>query len=228
MSVDEILAVVLEDREFYETSGGGVTVGGGEPLMQWQAVGTLLDACHREGISTAMETSGHAGAEVIRHIAPRVDLFLYDIKQMDSQRHRDLTESATNASWKTSTGFWTTDITCGCACRSSTDAMPTKTKSEPEPPFWRPGRTALTSRALIFCPITRSASRSTRTSAEVMRWMLARPSTTNVFRARKPYLRKRGSLFPSSGIKQLFLFRAPLFWVLSVSDCCFGRPGNDE
>ncbi len=91
MSVDEILAVVLEDREFYETSGGGVTVGGGEPLMQWQAVGTLLDACHREGISTAMETSGHAGAEVIRHIAPRVDLFLYDIKQMDSQRHRDLT-----------------------------------------------------------------------------------------------------------------------------------------
>lgn len=91
MSVDEILAVVLEDREFYETSGGGVTVGGGEPLAQWQAVSALLEACHGEGVSTAMETSGHAGAEVIRHIAPHVDLFLYDIKQMDSQRHRDLT-----------------------------------------------------------------------------------------------------------------------------------------
>lgn len=43
-----------------------------------------------------------------------------------------------NVFWKTSTGFWTTDITCGCACRSSTHAMPTKMKSEPEPPFWAP------------------------------------------------------------------------------------------
>lgn len=57
---------------------------------------------------------------------------------------------------------------------------------------------------MISCPITSSASRSTRTSAEVMRWMPARPSTTNVFRARKPYLRTQGLLFPSSGIKQPF------------------------
>lgn len=91
MSVDEILAVVLEDREFYETSGGGVTVGGGEPLVQWLAVSALLDVCQREGVSSALETSGHAEAEVIRHIAPRVNLFLYDIKHMDSQRHRELT-----------------------------------------------------------------------------------------------------------------------------------------
>lgn len=91
MSIEEILASVLEDRDFYETSGGGLTVGGGEPLMQWQAVYALLQACRREGIHTAMETCGQAEAGVIEQIAPLVDLFLYDLKHMDTHKHRALT-----------------------------------------------------------------------------------------------------------------------------------------
>lgn len=91
MDIGEILACVLEDRDFYETSGGGLTVGGGEPLMQWQAVYALLQACRREGIHTAMETCGQAEAGVIEQIAPLVDLFLYDLKHMDTHKHRALT-----------------------------------------------------------------------------------------------------------------------------------------
>ncbi len=91
MTLGEILACVLEDRDFYETSGGGLTVGGGEPLMQWQAACALLQACRREGIHTAMETCGQAEAGVIEHVAPLVDLFLYDLKHMDTHRHRALT-----------------------------------------------------------------------------------------------------------------------------------------
>lgn len=91
MSVDDIMSVVLEDRVFYQTSGGGLTLGGGEPLAQPEAAVALLTKARAEGISTAVETCGHVTADVVARAVPLVDLFLYDIKHMDSARHKALT-----------------------------------------------------------------------------------------------------------------------------------------
>ena len=90
MSIDEIMAVVREDRVFYQTSGGGLTLGGGEPLAQPEAAVALLTKAKAEGISTAVETCGHVAPDVVARVAPLVDLFLYDIKHMDSGRHKEL------------------------------------------------------------------------------------------------------------------------------------------
>lgn len=90
-TVPELLDIVEQDRPFYENSGGGLTVGGGEPLLQHEVVGNLLLACKRRGINTAMETAGFARPEVVQGIADVVDLFLFDIKHMDPDKHYGLT-----------------------------------------------------------------------------------------------------------------------------------------
>ena len=79
--ISELLEAVEQDWMFYENSGGGVTVGGGEPMTQHEAVANLLLACRHKGINTAMETSGYAKPEVVSALAEVVDLFLFDIKQ---------------------------------------------------------------------------------------------------------------------------------------------------
>ncbi|OXS27795.1 MAG: choline TMA-lyase-activating enzyme [Desulfovibrio sp. MES5] len=89
--ISELLEVVEQDWLFYENSGGGVTVGGGEPLAQHEAVANLLLACRHKGIHTAMETSGYAKLDVIRDMADVCDLFLFDIKYMDADKHYELT-----------------------------------------------------------------------------------------------------------------------------------------
>lgn len=91
MSIEQIMDVVMQDHEFYLTSGGGVTAGGGEPLMQWQAVQNLLRACREQDVHTVLETSGFAELEILVGIAPFVNIFLYDIKQIDSKAHQKLT-----------------------------------------------------------------------------------------------------------------------------------------
>lgn len=90
-TISEILQIIEEDRTFYEISGGGVTLGGGEVLMQPEAAISLLQACKQEGINTAIETSGYAKQEVILKAAEFIDLFLFDIKHIDSDRHFELT-----------------------------------------------------------------------------------------------------------------------------------------
>ena len=88
--LDEILIpleIVEEDRSFYEMSGGGVTLGGGEVLMQPEAAANLLMACKKEGINTAIETSGYASLSAVLQVAEFTDLFLYDMKHMDSDEH---------------------------------------------------------------------------------------------------------------------------------------------
>ena len=90
-SISEILDVIEEDRMFYQSSGGGVTLGGGEVLMQPDAAINLLSACKQRGINTAIETCGFARPEVIRKVAEVTDLFLFDIKHMDSVTHYRLT-----------------------------------------------------------------------------------------------------------------------------------------
>jgi pyruvate formate lyase activating enzyme len=90
-SISDILNVVEEDRPFYETSGGGVTLSGGEVLAQPEAAISLLQACRQRGIHTAVETCGYARPEVLARVAEHVDLFLYDVKHMDSDAHHRLT-----------------------------------------------------------------------------------------------------------------------------------------
>lgn len=90
-TISEILEVIEEDRMFYDLSGGGVTVGGGDPLAQPEAVANLLMACKQEGINTAVETSGYGRIEALLQVAEFTDLFLFDIKHIDSKRHYELT-----------------------------------------------------------------------------------------------------------------------------------------
>lgn len=90
-TVTELLEIIEEDRLFYETSGGGVTLGGGEVLMQPDFAVELLKACKHQGIHTAIETSGYTREESILKVAEFTDLFLFDLKLMDSKRHHELT-----------------------------------------------------------------------------------------------------------------------------------------
>jgi pyruvate formate lyase activating enzyme len=86
-TADEVMREVLRDRPFYG-EGGGLTITGGEPTMQPAFCSALLTLARAAGIATAMETSGHAPWEVFELLAPLIDLFLYDVKHMDSEIHR--------------------------------------------------------------------------------------------------------------------------------------------
>ncbi|MBW2410828.1 MAG: glycyl-radical enzyme activating protein, partial [Deltaproteobacteria bacterium] len=91
MSVADILAEVEKDRIFCESSSGGVTISGGEPLQQSDFVYELLRALKQQNLHTALDTSGCAPGEVFDRLLPYVDLCLYDIKTLDPDKHRDFT-----------------------------------------------------------------------------------------------------------------------------------------
>jgi glycyl-radical enzyme activating protein len=90
-TVEEVLAEVLKDKPFYETSKGGMTLSGGEPLMQIDFSEALLRRAKEEELHCAVETSGYGPFERIERLLPFVDLWLYDIKSVDEAQHRDLT-----------------------------------------------------------------------------------------------------------------------------------------
>jgi pyruvate formate lyase activating enzyme len=91
MSVGEVLSEVGRDRVFYDTSTGGMTVSGGEPLGQPRFLEALLRAAKAERISTTLETSGHAPWPSLERVMRWTDLVLYDIKHADPAAHRRLT-----------------------------------------------------------------------------------------------------------------------------------------
>ncbi|MDR1469570.1 MAG: glycyl-radical enzyme activating protein [Spirochaetaceae bacterium] len=86
-SLEETVAICLQDRPFYEESGGGVTLSGGEVLTQSAFAATLLDALRAEHIHTAIETSGYAQTAVFAGLATQADMILFDIKHYDDRRH---------------------------------------------------------------------------------------------------------------------------------------------
>ena len=90
-TISELMQIIEEDRTFYELSGGGVTIGGGDSITQPDALASLLMACKQEGINTAMETAGYAKMETLLQVAGFVDLFLFDLKHIDSDRHYEMT-----------------------------------------------------------------------------------------------------------------------------------------
>ncbi|MGI6643489.1 MAG: trans-4-hydroxy-L-proline dehydratase activase [Bacillota bacterium] len=88
LTADQVMAEVMKDRIFYDESGGGVTFSGGEPLMQPEFLKELLMKSKEEGLETTIDTSGFASWAVLEDIAPYADLFLYDVKIMDDEKHK--------------------------------------------------------------------------------------------------------------------------------------------
>jgi pyruvate formate lyase activating enzyme len=82
---------ILQDQPFYRKSGGGVTISGGEALCQADGVAELLSRCREEGVHTAVDTCGLIPFEAVRKVMPFTDIYLYDLKHMDSERHREAT-----------------------------------------------------------------------------------------------------------------------------------------
>jgi pyruvate formate lyase activating enzyme len=91
MTVDEVYDRVRRDRMFYEASGGGLTVSGGDPLLHPGFVRALFDRCRKEGIQTCVETSGYAPAAAFEQVLPETDFVLYDLKIIDETAHRRYT-----------------------------------------------------------------------------------------------------------------------------------------
>jgi pyruvate formate lyase activating enzyme len=89
MSVVEVIADVRKDAMFYETSGGGMTVSGGEPFAQFDFTRALLEAAHEARIHTAVEVTATVNWHRLDEALPLVDLFLVDWKESDFERHRD-------------------------------------------------------------------------------------------------------------------------------------------
>lgn len=86
-TVEELMPILLEDKEFYETSGGGVTLSGGECLMQADFCAELLKALKAHHIHTAVDTCGFVAREALDKVMPYTDIFLYDIKAFDEDVH---------------------------------------------------------------------------------------------------------------------------------------------
>ncbi|SHI01636.1 pyruvate formate lyase activating enzyme [Sporobacter termitidis DSM 10068] len=89
-TVDEVMRRIERDRPFFEESGGGVTVSGGECLSQPEFTLELLRRCKAAGLHTAVDTTGFVPWEVVEKLLPYTDVFLYDLKNMDSALHRQV------------------------------------------------------------------------------------------------------------------------------------------
>ncbi|HMF30973.1 MAG TPA: glycyl-radical enzyme activating protein [Candidatus Lokiarchaeia archaeon] len=88
-TVDELFEEVDKDRVFYAKSGGGVTVSGGEPTMQWQFLKEFLRTCKENAINTAIETCGFNTQRVYEQVLPYLDLVMLDLKEMDPAKHAE-------------------------------------------------------------------------------------------------------------------------------------------
>jgi pyruvate formate lyase activating enzyme len=91
MSVEEVLDEVEKDRIFYEQSGGGVTLSGGDPAVQTGFAEAVLDGCRSRGLHTAIDTAGFSGNGALERLAAKADLVLFDLKLMDEARHKEYT-----------------------------------------------------------------------------------------------------------------------------------------
>lgn len=88
MSVEEVMEEIEKERPFFEQSGGGVTICGGEPLVQSEALLLLLKACGKAGIHRVVDTSLFAAADLVLEVAENVELFLVDLKHMSPSEHK--------------------------------------------------------------------------------------------------------------------------------------------
>ncbi|MHA1125376.1 MAG: glycyl-radical enzyme activating protein [Candidatus Heimdallarchaeota archaeon] len=104
--LDELFHEIIKDRAYYEKSNGGITISGGEPAMQIDYAVTLLKKCKENNIATAFDTCGYTARKNLKRVLPYVDLFLYDLKEIDSNKHEEFTgvpnlRILENCSWLT-------------------------------------------------------------------------------------------------------------------------------
>jgi len=92
IAIAEIVKEVCKDKLYYDSSGGGVTISGGEALMQVKAVNVLIDKLKKEGIDVAIETCGAVKAAVLRAIVEKVDLVMFDLKHIDKYKYEQATK----------------------------------------------------------------------------------------------------------------------------------------
>ena len=97
MSVEETYEEIESDVSFFRLSDGGVTFSGGEPLLQIDFLEKIIQKCYQENVSTAIETSGHVPWENFEKIIKYIGYILYDIKHMDSEKHKELTGVSNDA-----------------------------------------------------------------------------------------------------------------------------------
>jgi pyruvate formate lyase activating enzyme len=90
-SAEQVLLEVMKDKDYYDNSGGGITLSGGEPMMQFDFTYALLSIAKKNGLHTALETSGFAATENFEKILPLVDLYLYDYKHTGNENHKQFT-----------------------------------------------------------------------------------------------------------------------------------------
>ena len=89
ITVDEAMEEIKKDIPYYRRSGGGLTLSGGESLCQPEFAVALLKACQKFGINTAMESAGYADFNIIKQYLPYLDVYLLDIKHMNSKKHEE-------------------------------------------------------------------------------------------------------------------------------------------
>lgn len=90
-TIDSLLEKIEQEIIFFDQSGGGVTISGGEPLLHHEYLLALLDVCQQKDIHCTVDTSGLAKTEILLAVAEKTDLFLYDLKMMDEVRHKQYT-----------------------------------------------------------------------------------------------------------------------------------------
>lgn len=90
-TVNEVISTVMRDSNFYHRSKGGMTVSGGEPMMQWQFTRDLLKAAREKGIRTALDTTGFGKWQILEQLLAYSNLALYDVKHLDSSKHKEAT-----------------------------------------------------------------------------------------------------------------------------------------
>jgi len=91
VTVEEVLRWLLDYKDFFDRSGGGLTVSGGEPLLQWRFVKELFRACGEEGVHRALDTAGYCRHGNFREVLGHTDLLLFSVKVINPARHRSLT-----------------------------------------------------------------------------------------------------------------------------------------
>jgi glycyl-radical enzyme activating protein len=100
MTAGEVMEVVKKDRAYYDTSGGGITISGGEPMMQFEFLKEILEIARKEKIHTCVDTSGYAPTAKFKEILALTDLFLYDIKASDPGIHMAITGVNNELIWQ--------------------------------------------------------------------------------------------------------------------------------
>ena len=91
MTVPEMMSVITEDRSFYQRTGGGVTLNGGEVMQQWEIAAELLQECKKNAIHTCVETALHCPWGYAESVFAHTDFIIADIKHMDTEKHRQIT-----------------------------------------------------------------------------------------------------------------------------------------